>query len=379
MKHQPDPPLWSRAPYRQIYQAYRLFFLLVRLPFWIGLSAIPYARPQRRWNFQQSLTLCIAYDIVDTQARIGVTEKLILEPGKDAERFQIIEPFSSEFYQGPLHSSTVAPARVGGVWFPARPAEHKGIVVLWIHGGAFVTGNGRSDTCGYVATNMIQFSRVEAVFSVQYRLSGYEWMNPFPAALQDILTAYLHLTRTLRISPSSIIVAGNSSGANLVIAFVRYVEQVMPQIGRPLCAAAFSPWVLPLETLKQDYDPTNKVNHSTEYVADSFHKWGAKTYQPPEGLNPFTSPYVTLLGNPFPTSVPIFATFGEREILSSAISAWAEEMRALRRNRLELYCDGEGVHAGVFVGDAMGWGKNARAILKKFGDFVQANRTASTQ
>ncbi|ROV86861.1 hypothetical protein VMCG_10811 [Cytospora schulzeri] len=379
MKHQVNPPLWSRVPFRQLYQVYRLFFLLVRLPFWVGLSAIPYARPQRRWNFQQSLTLRIAHDIVDTQARIGLTEELTLEPGNDAERFQSIEPFPSEFYQGPLLSRTVAPAKIGGVWFPARPVEPNGTVVLWIHGGAFVTGNGRSDTCGYVATNMIQFSGVEAVFSVQYRLSGYKSRDPFPAALQDILTAYLYLTRTVRISAGSVVVAGNSSGANLVIAFVRYVEQVMPQIGRPLCAAAISPWVIPLESLKPDYNPTVKINHSTEYVADSFHKWGAETYQPPEGLDQLTSPYVTLLGHPFPTSVPIFATFGEREILSPAIGSWAEEMKALRGNRLELYRDEEGVHASVFVGDAMGWGENARVILTKLGNFVQASRIASAK
>lgn len=325
------------------------------------------------------MTLCIAHDLVDTQARIGLTEKLTLEPVKDAERFQSIEPFSSEFYQGPLLSSTVTPAKVGGVWFPKWPIEPSGAVVLYIHGGGFVTGNGRSDTHEYVAKNMLRLGRVEAVFSVQYRLSGYKGLNPFPAALQDILTAYLYLTRTLRIPPSSVVVAGNSSGANLVIAFVRYVEQVMPRVGRPLCAVAVSPWVIPLESLKADYNASTQMNHSTEYVADSLHKWGAKTYQPPEGLDLSTLPYVTLLGNPFRTAVPIFASFGEREILGPAIIAWAEEMKALHGNKLELYCDEEGVHASVFVGDRMGWDENARAISAKVGDFIEANRTSSAQ
>lgn len=377
MVHPVDPPLWSHTPFRQFYQLYRLLFLLVRLPLWVGLSVLPYTRLQRRWSFRQSLMLRIARDIVDTQARIGLTEKLTLEPGEDAERFQVIEPFPSEFYQGPLLSSAVAPATIGGVWFPAKLATPDGPVVLWIHGGAFVTGNGRSDTCGYVATNLLQYSRVAAVFSVQYRLSEYKRVNPFPAALQDILTAYLYLTQTLRIPPSSVVVAGNSSGANLVVAFIRYVEQVVPQIGRPLCAVAISPWVIPLESLKQGYNPTSQINHSTEYVAASLHKWGARTYQPPEGFDQSTSPYVTLLGNSFRTSVPIFATFGEREILSPVITDWAEEMRALRGNRLELYCDEEGVHASPFVGDAMGWGENARAISRKIGDFIGANRAAS--
>lgn len=382
MAHQSDPPLWSRAPYRQLYQTYRALLLLVRLPFWAVLSAIPHTRPQRRWTFKQSLTLLVARDIVDTQARVGLTEELTLEPGRDGERFQIVEAFAPEFYRGPLMSPDVGPTKIGGVWFPASPAggPKSGTVVLWIHGGAFVTGDGRSSTCGYVASNMLRYSRgVDAVFSVQYRLSGYGGVNPFPAALQDILTAYLYLTATLRIPASSVVVAGNSSGANAAVAFVRYVEQVAPEVGRPMCAVAISPWVIPLESLRDGYDTAALVNHQTEYVAESFHRWGATTYLPPGGLDESTSPYVTLLGNPFRTSVPILATFGEREILSPAITAWAVEMRALRGNQLELYCDEEGVHASPFVGDAMGWGDNARAISSRIGDFVQASRTASLQ
>ncbi|KAG8157115.1 hypothetical protein KVR01_013105 [Diaporthe batatas] len=380
MERQIGHPLWSHTPFRQVYKTYRLCFFLLRLPFWAALSAIPFTRPQRKWSFKQSLTLRIAHDILDTQARIGVTDELTLEPGPDAERFQVMNPFPSELYQGPLISSTVKPAKIAGVWFPARPIELDCTVVLWIHGGAFVTGAGRSDTCGYVSRNMLEFSRIGAVFSVQYRLSGYGMMNPFPAALQDVLTAYLYLTRTLQIPARSVVVAGNSSGANLVIAFTRYVEKFMTQTGRPLCAVAISPWVVPLQSLDDDYDPKTLLNHSTEYLPESFHKWGAITYQPPEGLDSSTTlQYVTLLGNPFPTSIPIFATFGEREILGPAIMAWAEEMRGLRGNQLELYCDEEGVHASLFIGDSMGWGKNARKISVMSGDFIEKSRTTSNQ
>lgn len=105
-----------------------------------------------------------------------------------------------------------------------RPGAQAALVVLWIHGGAFVTGDERGSTCGYVASNMLRYSRgVDAVFSVQYRLSGYGGVNPFPAALQDILTAYLYLTATLKIPAGPVVVVGNSSGANAAVAFVRYV------------------------------------------------------------------------------------------------------------------------------------------------------------
>ncbi|KAI0897530.1 Alpha/Beta hydrolase protein [Annulohypoxylon nitens] len=368
--------LLSRKSWQHLYQAYRFALRLTRLPIWTILSIIPTTRPCRKWTFKQSLTLFVCHDIVDTEARVRFTEELTLVSGKDGERFETIGPFHSDFYQGPLSSPSVFPARIGGVWFPAIPTviNTKSTFVLWIHGGAFVTGNGRSDTCKRPANYLLNNSGVDAVFSVQYRLSGYGGRDPFPAALQDTVTAYLYLTRTLTISPSSIVVAGNSSGANLVIAFVRYVEQIMPQIGRPLCAAAVSPWVAPLETAMPDY--TRTKDYSAEYVAESFHQWGAKTYWPSGNLQEFEVSYITLLGHPFSTSIPILATFGECEALGGDIATWAEEMRAISSNSVEIYCDPSGIHASVFIGDMMGWEPNAQHICSKIADLIQRSRTA---
>ncbi|KAI1088691.1 Alpha/Beta hydrolase protein [Rostrohypoxylon terebratum] len=362
-----DRPLSSRTLWRQFYQAYRLVLRLVRLPVWTVLSVLPYTRPCRNWTFKQSLTLYICHDIVDTEARVGLTEELTFNPGKDGDRFHTIDPFNSEFYRGPLLPSSVHPTKIGGVWFPTTPAaiDKNGTYVLWIHGGAFVTGNGRSDTCRRPANYLLSNAGVDAVFSVQYRLSGYG----------DIVTAYLYLTRTLNISLNSLVIAGNSSGANLVIAFVRYAEQVMPQIGRPLCAVAVSPWVAPLETAIPDY--TRTKDYSAEYVAESFHQWGSRTYQPPGGLNEPDVPYVTLLGHPFFTSVPILVTFGECEALSADITTWAEEAQGIRGNSVEIYCDLNGIHASLFVGEMMGWELSARHISSVIGDFIHSRLDSS--
>ncbi|CAN8097864.1 unnamed protein product [Discula destructiva] len=216
---------------------------------------------------------------------------------------------------------------------------------------------------------------MQGVFSIQYRLSGYGGRDPFPAAIQDIVTAYLYLTRTCKIPSSSIVVAGNSSGGNLVIAFIRYLEQVTPDIGRPLCAAVVSPWVAPLESLKPAYARKTLKNHATEYVADSFHKWGARTYLPFGGVDASTAAYITPLGHPFSTSTPIFVSSGECELLGPSIVAWAAEMRAYSDNQLQLHCDKMGVHASILNGDAIGWGESAREISFRIGEFAQASRS----
>ncbi|KAJ4418652.1 hypothetical protein N0V82_005443 [Gnomoniopsis sp. IMI 355080] len=372
MSRRHEAPVWSRSPLRQLYQAFRLASFLCHLPLWIAFSAIPYTRLQRTWSFKQSLMLYIAHFFVDTQARIGITDQLTLEPQRDGDRFQMVEPFDEKFYQGPLVAANIRPTNIGGVWFPQRlSTTPKGPVVLLIHGGAMVTGDGRSGDYGALANNLLNLACVDAVFSVQYRLSGYGKVNPFPAALQDVLTAYIYLRKSCEIPARSIVIAGNSSGANLVVALVRYLEEVMPQLGLPLCAVGVSLWVVPLESLAPGYSASRRLNYSTEYVADSFHKWGAKTYQPPNGVTDDVLPYITLLGQPFKTVVPILVTWGEREILGSAIVAWAEEMQSVAGNKVEVYCDKDAVHASLFVGEKMGWGENARRVCVKIREFIQ--------
>lgn len=101
------------------------------------MSALPNTRLHPTWTFKQSLTLHIVHDMVDTEARVGVTEELTLCPGDDGDRFQVIEPFASDVYQGPLASSTVIPTKIGGVWFPsvraAADSKNTDTIVLWIH------------------------------------------------------------------------------------------------------------------------------------------------------------------------------------------------------------------------------------------------------
>ena len=68
-------------------------------------------------------------------------------------------------------------------------------------------------------------------FSVDYRLSP---QNPFPGALVDVLGAYLSLlypppgSYHKPVSPCSIVLAGESSGAYLVLALLLIIQQLCP-------------------------------------------------------------------------------------------------------------------------------------------------------
>lgn len=78
--------------------------------------------------------------------------------------------------------------------------------VLWVHGGGWVHGD--LDSYEGVARAMAA-STARPVLAVDYRLAPE---HPYPAGLDDVLTAY----RWLSARSGPVVMAGDSSGANLV-------------------------------------------------------------------------------------------------------------------------------------------------------------------
>lgn len=86
--------------------------------------------------------------------------------------------------------------------------------------------------------------------SPQYRLSSppaTDTSNPFPAALQDTLSAYHYLIDSLRIPPSNIILSGDSAGGYAAIAFLRYISEFETELEIPLPSVCYlrSPLIQP--------------------------------------------------------------------------------------------------------------------------------------
>lgn len=133
----------------------------------------------------------IAYLLLDLASRVGITETLTLELGKEGRRFQIVKPAPPELYAGLHASANTKPATIGGTWSPSMPKGDVAskIIFLYFHGGAFIQWDGRDATCELIAKKLLEKGGADAVFSVPYRLSGYGSQNPFPAALQDALSS----------------------------------------------------------------------------------------------------------------------------------------------------------------------------------------------
>lgn len=392
----------SYQPLRLLFQLSCIVMGILHLPYYATISLIPFLRPNRKWSANQTFRTRIVRLVLDAISRVGITETLTLHPGKDGARFQTVPVSTSDVYKGPLASSSIKPAMIGGTWFPDAPGRDASskTVVLYFHGGAFVQGDGRTEQYGAIASYFLEKGSADAVFSLQYRLSGHGGMNPFPAALQDALSSYLFLLHEFHIPPHQIIFAGDSAGANLATALLRYLHEFGSTIDTPTpkCAVLLSPWVDPfyLDTAGNPQRHTDFVpatygsklpflpSHQAtlyQYTAPRRQRsplrtmkltgpaWGAYSYAG-SCSEPRNNPYITPLGHPFATPVPLFVNAGTAELFFERITRWAMEMRDIEGNVVELHHEDDAVHDTCFVGPLMGFEESARDVAAKVAEFL---------
>ncbi|KAI8628868.1 alpha/beta hydrolase fold-3 domain-containing protein [Xylariaceae sp. FL1651] len=369
----PGRPLVSYPLVSFVYKLVYTGTIIARAPLWcLTYALFRQSRPLSKWTFKQAFMVRLFREFVYLISRTETLQPLTLKPGKEKERFEQIEPFSSDMYRGPLESKSVTPAVIGGTWYPHKPVDagSAGSVMLHIHGGAFVVGDGRTDASGPMAKRLLEQGKVGAIFCPQYRLSSRPTSAPFPAALQDSLTSYLHLVRTLGIPPASITISGDSAGGNLVIALLRYLVEYGPQldIPQPGSAAVVAPWVAPIKSLWPEITITSNPNFNSDYLGVELCRWGARYYA--SEVSP-SDPYITPLGHPFATPVPIFVSIGAAEIFEIDATQWTREMDRVEGNEIETYYEEGAPHDTLLVGEKLGWDESAEEVARRIGVFIR--------
>jgi epsilon-lactone hydrolase len=107
----------------------------------------------------------------------------------------------------------VTDVSAGGVpahWLDA-PGTDAGRVLLFLHGGGFEFGSVRSD--GELAARLGRAGGMRVLF-LEYRLAPE---HHFPAAIDDVLTAWRWLRTDQGLSAGSLAVAGDSAGGGLAV------------------------------------------------------------------------------------------------------------------------------------------------------------------
>ncbi|MFT5394631.1 MAG: monoterpene epsilon-lactone hydrolase [Gammaproteobacteria bacterium] len=113
------------------------------------------------------------------------------------------------------------------------PSVHQNRTVLYLHGGGYALGSTRSHR--HVAADIATASGARALI-IDYRLAPE---HPFPAALDDAVTAYRWLLDT-GTPANQIAIAGDSAGGGLTAATLLALRE--QNIALPACAICISPW-----------------------------------------------------------------------------------------------------------------------------------------
>ena len=221
------------------------------------------------------------------------------------------EKGSSRFGKMPADIE-VSPVTIEGLsaeWiWPSSATKDK--VIFYTHGGGYVSGS-CSDHRSVVA-KFVKGSQVGALL-FEYRLAPE---HPFPAALDDSVATYRWLLGQ-GISPSNIVIVGESAGGGLGLATLIALRD--KGISLPAAAVALSPWT-DLKCTGESYRTNAKACLSPEGTWTAFSKHYVGDSDP---CLPWISPlYGDLDGLP-----PILIHVGGDEILRDDSLRFAEKAK----------------------------------------------------
>jgi len=185
-------------------------------------------------------------------------------------------------------------------------SSKKGII-LYLHGGAFALGSVKVHR--EFLTRLVKACQIK-VLAIDYRLAPE---HPFPAALEDSLTAY-HWLISQGYDPLNIVIAGDSAGGGLVIGTLISLRD--HKIPLPVCAVCISPW------LNLSYTCENNNNNNDPILNPAILRIFSSYYAGhTDATNPLISPiFANLLGLP-----PMLIQVGTNEILLDEVRQFHEK------------------------------------------------------
>lgn len=386
------------------------FFHIACLPLALLYFTPRSLRPHPKWTFRQAISMHLFGTLVAIISKLQPRIPLHLEDGKEKGRWITIpkrQPEDEAYFVGPLRENpSVTPGDVlGATWYPRilPPASEEpqgagdAIVIFHIHGGAYVTGDGRTSDVGFLAKMLRGHTCATHVFAPQYRLSyleassassgktteegkvsrqGQTSRNPFPAALQDALTAYLYLIHDMGISPQNIILSGDSAGGHCAVGLLRYFAEYKDSFPRalPLPGAAmlWSPWIDPSNGEREAVE--GNANYKTDYLPAKFVAWGSRAFTSSCSA-PRQHSYINLSLGAFKTPVPLWVNAGAAELLFKDVGTWCDGMREVG-NEVVFDVQEGAPHDILMVGAKLGFVVEAREMAERAGKWLEKIRGA---
>ncbi len=182
--------------------------------------------------------------------------------------------------------------------------------IFYTHGGGYVSGN-----CMDHRNHVMKFVMDTGISALlyDYRLAPE---NPFPAAMEDTLTAYRWLLNQ-GVQSSDVIVVGESAGGGLCLASLLAFRD--EKLAMPSAGVALSPWT-DLKCTGKSYQKNMYKDIST---LGSWEVWSKYYYGSYDPGNPWISPLYGDLSN----LPPVMIVVGDHEILLDDSLSYAEKAR----------------------------------------------------
>ncbi|MGL5434017.1 MAG: alpha/beta hydrolase [Lachnospiraceae bacterium] len=206
---------------------------------------------------------------------------------------------------------------------PAKVSTER--VILQLHGGGYI--GPMKNTYRDFAVRYSRLSLGSDVLTIDYRVAPE---HPFPAAVEDAVTAYRWLTEEKNYDPNKIVIVGDSAGGGLTLALVLYLrDHNMPL---PTGLITMSPWT----------DMTcSGESHITNYTKDPqfgntkdnmlYNSSYAGDADP-------TDPYMSPLFGSYEKIPPILMQVGSYEVLLDDTLRVADKIRACHgKLRVSVY------------------------------------------
>ncbi|KAK4515095.1 holocytochrome c synthase [Mucor velutinosus] len=200
-------------------------------------------------------------------------------------------------------------------------APEQDLVILYIHGGGFTEGYSYMymDTFQTIIRKLKNKHNMRAsILSLEYNLSPE---HTWPTASTEALDCYRYLIHDLGISPSKVILAGDSAGGNLVATTLLRLkdrqDDDLPPLPLPAGAVLLCPW---LDLTAQAFPAMHDT--ITPKMLDAFkarYLTNANQMQ-----DPLVSP---MYGDFSRIRCPFFVAYGSQEILKPSIETFIANIK----------------------------------------------------
>ena len=243
------------------------------------------------------------------------------------------------------------PAGLAVEWIQPVAAATEDAVILYTHGGGYISGS-CADHRALVAKLVASTGLRLLLF--EYRLAPE---HPFPAALEDTLTAYGWLLT--QIKPSTrIIIAGESAGGGLCLGTLLALKDLVAR-GEALKLPVAGVSISPVTDMKMT-GKSNPVKGSVE--PENMFFWCSKYYS---GNNDPGHPYISPLYGDLQGLPPLLLTVGTDEGLLDDSLRFAEKAKTAGVDIRLIVGEGQ-VHCYPLLPDFIPEAKYAMGEIRDF-------------